>query len=104
MLTKGNINKYIGYSIIVDKKPIILTNDNYETYLNKKYIRRSPQYCKLTKTDFCKHCVGTKLTNNPNGASVAISNYGSKFLYIFMRAVHGKALTVAEVDLDEVIY
>ena len=104
MLTKGNINKYIGYSIIVDKKPIILTNDNYEMYLNKKYIRRSPQYCKLTKTDFCKHCVGTKLTNNPNGVSVAISNYGSKFLYIFMRAVHGKALTVAEVDLDEVIY
>ena len=104
VLTKDNIKKYIGYSIIVDGSPVLLDKDNASLYLNKKWIRRSPQYCKLGKTDFCKHCIGLKLSNNPNGVSVAISNYGSKFLYIFMGAIHGKALSVEEVDLNEVIY
>ena len=104
ILTKDNVSRYIGYSIMVDGSPVLLDKDNANLYLNKKWIRRSPQYCKLSKTDFCKHCIGLKLTNNPNGVSVAISEYGSRFLYLFMAAIHGKALSVAEVDLNDVIY
>ena len=58
----------------------------------------SPMYCKLDKTDYCKTCVGKKLADNPTGLSMAVSDYGSTMLYIYMSAVHGKQLKLAKVN------
>jgi hypothetical protein len=59
---------------------------------------RSPMYCKLDKTDYCKICLGERLANNPEGLSIAVSEYGSTFLSIFLSGAHSKSLQLAKLD------
>ena len=61
---------------------------------------RSPMYCTLGQTDFCKVCVGVNLAANPTGLSVAISEYGSTILSMFMSASHGKELALAKLNIN----
>ena len=75
-----------------------LTPDVIEKYMGKKIKVRSPMYCKLPHTDYCAICVGPRLAESPTGASSAIAEYGSTMLLMFMKAVHGKALTLAKYD------
>jgi hypothetical protein len=99
LVTENNIKKLIGFNIIV-QEGIKEINEDTDTssYLGKKIMVRSPMYCKLDKTDFCKACIGKKLSLNPTGLSLAVSEYGSKFMLIFMSKVHTKALTLAKID------
>lgn len=97
-LTENNLKRYLGFSIVVGEGPIKLTVDNIKSYQNKDVVVRSPMYCKLAMTDYCKCCVGERLADNPTGASSAVAEYGSAFLALYMKAAHGKALTLAKMD------
>jgi hypothetical protein len=99
MVTNENFKKLVGFSIVEGKSTKkIASEEEAGAYLGKKIIRRSPQFCSLDKTDFCKVCVGDRLAENPTGLSAAISEYGSAFLSIYMAAAHGKALLLAHMD------
>jgi hypothetical protein len=93
----------IGFSVVTKKGSERVTEENVGEYLGKKLVVRSPMFCKLPKTDYCKTCVGDRLASNPTGLSTAISEYGSAFLSIYMAAAHGKALTLAKMDFKTAI-
>lgn len=89
---------WVGFSIAADAGPLKLTDENVGSYLGKQVMLRSPMYCKLPKTDFCKVCVGDRLAANPTALSAAVAAYGSAFLALFMAAAHAKALILAKLD------
>lgn len=97
--TEKTKHQLIGYNTIgEDGKTTMIDEDNYGQYLGKKVILRTPMYCKHEQTDYCTNCAGRNLTRTPTAASVAISDYGSVFLSIFLKSFHGKALTTKYLD------
>lgn len=104
LIPNVGFEKYIGFSVQTATGPELLTEESIKKYLGKVIVRRSTQYCKAKGNDYCEVCAGAKLAANKTGLSVAISAFGSTMLYIFMKAMHGKALKVATVNLEEVIY
>lgn len=102
-LTQDNRKKYLGFSVVTDTGAEKLTEETIDKYLGKTVMIRSPMFCKLEKTDYCKCCVGDRLATNPTALSAAISDYGSKFLYIFMQKMHGTNLELAKLNLKTAI-
>jgi hypothetical protein len=99
-----NYKRLTGFTVLVagQSKPVV-TDEDAKSYMGKNLMVRSPMYCTLDKTDYCKACVGVLLAENPTALSSAISEYGSAFLSIYMAAAHGKALTTQKMDVDSAI-
>lgn len=103
-VTEKNFKKIIDFTILVKGESLsILNEDEAGTYIGKSIMIRSPMYCRMDKTDFCKACVGRKLSENPTGLSMTISEYGSAFLSLFMKAMHGKSLDMVKISVKESI-
>jgi hypothetical protein len=105
LVTSTNLKSLVGLSV-VSKTGAILVNDLEAagSYLGKHIMVRSPMYCKLDRTDFCKVCVGKRLAETPNALSSAVSSYGSAFLTLSLMAAHGRALEVQKMNyLDELL-
>jgi hypothetical protein len=99
IVDNNNFVKLIGFSVVSEKGHIkVESAEDAKSYLGKHIMRRSPMFCKLDKTDFCKVCVGDRLAENPTALSSAVSAYGSAFMDIYMQAGHGKQLVVAHFD------
>jgi len=104
-INEGNLNVLVGFHVITPTGTVFIDNiEAAKQYLNKTVSVRSPMFCKLDKTDYCKKCVGKNLSNQPTGASVAISDYGSAMLYISLKAMHGKKLALARMDYKKAIF
>lgn len=103
MLTADNQKKYYGFYVVTPKGPERLDENSIVQYIGKVVMIRSPMFCKLDKTDFCACCVGDRLSVSPTALSSAISDYGSKFLYIFMQKMHGTNLVLAKLNLATAI-
>jgi hypothetical protein len=98
-ITGENYEWINGFSIITpDGSKFIPDAEAAKTYIGKRVVVRSPMFCNLSKTDYCKCCVGARLKDNPTGGSAAVAAYGGVFLAIYMKMAHGKALTLAKMD------
>jgi hypothetical protein len=98
-IKNDNLERFVGLSVILKEgSKILKTKEDVGTYLGKRIMLRSPMYCKLDKTDYCKICLGERLANNPEGLSIAVSEYGSTFLSIFLSGAHSKSLQLAKLD------
>lgn len=93
-----NQGDMVGKYIVNGKEPLLLTNDNLGTYMGKTVLRRSPSACHSPHPDYCKVCLGSKLSMNPDAISIAFSQYGHAFMGESMSAMHGKALSVQLMD------
>jgi hypothetical protein len=99
-----NIDFLIGFHVVTTEGSVLVPDEETaKKYVGKTVMVRSPMYCQLEKTDFCKCCVGERLAANPTALSAAISEYGSAFLSIYMAAAHGKALQLAHMDFKTAI-
>lgn len=94
----ANHKSLIGFWVVQGKNSVEVTDENSMQFADKHVMIRSPMYCKYEKTDYCEHCVGRTLSTNKTALSAAVADYGNKFLYMFMSAVHGKALLLAHMD------
>lgn len=101
-VTEKNVKKLVGFYAIATQG-VKLIEDEAEAgkYLGKTIMRRSPMFCKLSKTDYCQTCVGTKLAGNPKALSLAVAAYGSEFLSLFMKKMHSTSLQVAKLNYLE---
>lgn len=99
----GNYKRLEGFYVLQAKGDLLIDKENSSSLVGKQVQVRSPMYCKLDATDYCKHCVGDQLGNNPTGLSIAVSEYGSAFLDIFLKAAHGKQLILAKMDYKSAI-
>ena len=104
-MLNDNLDWFVGHSIVHNNKLVFISSeDDIKPYIGKEVIVRSPMFCKLPKTDYCQVCAGKKLSANPEAASMAVSDYGSAFLGLFMAAMHGKELAVAKMNWRELIF
>ncbi len=100
-VTKSNFKKLVDFTVLInDQQEFIDDVQKAEKYIGQSIMVRSPMYCTLDKTDYCKTCVGRKLGDNPTGLSMTISEYGSAFLSLFMKAMHGKSLDTVKLDIN----
>lgn len=100
-VTESNADRLIDRRwIITQEGPVLVTNENVKSLIGKMVIVRSPMFCKLDKTDYCAKCCGNKLATHKTGLSMAVSDYGSNFLGMFMAAMHAKALTTAKLNIN----
>lgn len=98
--TESNFTWLTGFSLVTQGgAKLVETDEDAKSYLGKRVRVRSPMFCKLDKTDFCKTCVGARLALNPTALSSAVSEMGSTMMLIFMSAMHGKALTLAKMEI-----
>lgn len=96
----GEEDRLIGFSVIEQSgETVKVTKDNVGEYMGKKIMRRTPMTCKMERTDFCATCLGDRLANTPTGLSMAIADYGSAFLAIFMSAAHSKGIRAKKLDI-----
>ena len=99
-----NKKKLIDMRIITESSSRVIKNEEEaSTYLGKRLMIRSPMYCKLEKTDYCRYCVGEKLGANPNSGATAISKLGSTFLALSLSSFHAKAVNLVSGKLDEML-
>lgn len=100
LVTKENFNRLIGR---VDMKGKTLDEARSKAVIGKRIMLRTPQACKATGSNFCRTCVGEAVAVNPNSVGMLAANLGASFLSIMMAAMHGRALKLVEIDLDEVL-
>jgi hypothetical protein len=103
-VTEKDKARLVGFTLTDGKTDTkINTDEEAGAYLGKTVYVRSPMYCHLSHTDFCKTCVGDRLAVNPDGLSIAVSEYGSQILSMFLAAMHGKKLSTARMDYKTAI-
>lgn len=101
LVTDSNYKSIVGHYIIVNDKPVLINEDSMASKLNGKVVKvRSPLFCHTPDNNFCKVCLGVATSRNKDGLSIAISEIGSLFLLLKMKAMHGKALSTAKLDLN----
>jgi hypothetical protein len=103
VITTKETEKYLGgFSLINDDGSTTkITKENVGNYLGKAIRLRSPMTCKNSHTDYCAVCLGDRLANNPTGLSMAVADYGSAFLAIYMSAAHSKGIQVAKLSIKD---
>lgn len=93
--------KIIGFSAIEGSDSTKITRENVGQYLGKAITLRSPMTCKMPHTDYCAVCLGDRLANSPTGLSMAVADYGSAFLEIYMSAAHSKGIQLARLNVKD---
>ena len=92
-------NRYI---LLEDKWILIDNNEVSKKYIGKKVITRSPQYCKLQRSEqsYCSYCLGINLSQNPSGIAAAVTEISSVILSTSMAAMHGKVIKTNLINID----
>lgn len=104
LINEANAGQLVGFTVIQDGKQTKVNKpEDAGAYLGQKVFVRSSQYCRLPYTDFCRTCLGDRLSINPNGLSMAMSAYGNVILSIFLALMHGKKLATATMDYETAI-
>jgi hypothetical protein len=103
VLDDTNKKKYLGFSVVTGEGHEKLNDESIGKYLGQKVMIRSPMFCRLEKTDYCAVCVGDRLAMNPTALSSAVSEYGSKFMLLFMKKMHGTQLALAHMNYKTAI-
>lgn len=89
----------VGFTAIkADGKQEVLNKETIAPYLGKVLKLRSPMFCKLPKTDYCKVCVGPRLSLNPTSIFTSISRIGDVMLSISLAAAHSTAVETEKLD------
>lgn len=103
LVTKENKGIYYGMFFKVGGSWIELTDESYDSVAGKYYQRRTPGACKAPDTDFCAKCMGTRVSSSPLAMSAFGASLGDALLYVFMQAMHGKALETRTYDIKRLI-
>lgn len=103
--SKDTIKQLIGRIVIDGNKQVSIEKiEQAENYLDKVIRVRSPVTCQASPGDvFCKKCSGEALSKYPKGLVIPLTEISSLILTQSLKAMHGKVLSTAYVDLDSVI-
>ena len=97
----SNIKSLIGsYVIGPGGKTTLVEDNNMSSYVDKVVQTRSPAFCR-TKGDYiCRKCAGEKLFMTKDGMTIPMMEISSIMLAASMSAMHGKVLSVAQIDIE----
>lgn len=97
-----NSKKLLGREILIENNwKLIESEEEASKYVGKKIIVRSPMFCKLDGDNLCKHCAGQRLSQNPTGVSMALTNVSSIIMTDNLKVMHGSVLSTAKMDIEK---
>ncbi len=99
--TKDTIASLVG-RYVIQKTELVLVEkiEQAQNYLGKPITVRSPAYCQAGPGDrLCKVCAGKALSQNEHGLVIPLTEVSHLILNQSLKAMHGKNLSTAEVDL-----
>ena len=100
-----NLPKIIGMRVIESNgTKLVETKEDASQYLGKKIMVRSPLYCKLPFTDYCRHCVGERLGTNPSSGAGAITGLGSAAMLVSMKSFHASSTKLVRINLEDYMF
>lgn len=100
-VTEDNYKKMVGFWVFVKDGIQQVENDAMaKALIGKSILVRSALFCNLKYTDFCKFCMGARLSANNDAVSMAITAEGSSLMLLAMKAMHGKSLSLAKLNLE----
>lgn len=102
-ITSSNANDYVGLYIQVGNDWVSHDKAGIQQFIGRDVVVRSPLFCKASETDFCKKCMGDKLSLSPNSLAAAAAEVGSVFLTTFMKRMHGSALILAKYHYEDAL-
>lgn len=96
--SEKRLKELIYRNIFYNGKEITITDENYQKFIGKSFMLRSPSFCK-SKNGFCFKCCGEiyKKMGKTNIGLDAIK-IGTTFLSISMASMHGTKLSAFEID------
>lgn len=95
VITKLDVSMYYGLYVVGKAGPILITEENVATYIDKEIMIHSPAYCKTKGDAYCETCIGKTWSTMKEGVTNIITNIGDVFMYDKMKRMHGKALAMA---------
>ncbi len=98
VITPANSRRYEGLYIQSGGEWKSYDAEGIKQFIGKEVLVRSPQFCSAPETDFCKKCMGDKLSLSPDSLASSASDVGSVFLNTFLKRMHGTALVLAKYD------
>lgn len=99
LVTEDNHGEFVGRYMLVGGKPVRLDAAIIKPLIGKRITVRSPLRCNTVKPYHCARCVGDRSAMNPTGLHVEISDIGSVFMNVEMKAMHGKSLATTKINL-----
>lgn len=104
LIDKNNVKTLVGKRVMNgNQTTLVETKEQAGSYLGKVVTRRSPLYCKLLSTDWCRYCLGETLGTNKDAAAVAVSNLGSSVLQLSLKAFHSSGISTATTQLKDIL-
>lgn len=101
VFTKKIVDQLVGRSVKTSGGwKLVATPEEAGPLLDKPLLVRSPMYCHSAGDVICKTCAGEKLANNPNGLSTPITEVSAIILNTAMKAMHGKVISTAHLDIE----
>ncbi len=100
-ITKRNKHQYLGFWVIDGTRDILLDKENIERYVGKSPLLRGPLTCKTEGKNVCKKCVGTKLSEQPNGIAATAAQVGGAFLTVFLKKMHASSISTHKWDFKQ---
>lgn len=98
---KKTIDQLVGRTVKTSSGwKLVATAEDAGSLLDKPLFVRSPMYCHSQGDVICKVCAGNKLAENPNGISTPITEVSAIILATAMKAMHGKVLSTAHLDIE----
>ena len=95
-----NKARFMGLSYLNNKfEAVEITDENIKSLIGKTLEIRSPAYCRYPS--FCSVCMGKNNSRIKSGAGAEAMSFGSGWMYVFMKAMHGKVLSIQHFDYKE---
>lgn len=100
-VTAKTAKNLIGSYYLDGKNLVSITEQNHATLIDKVVRLRSPIYCRTEGHNFCKICMGDRVSQTPDALATYAADVSSAFMGAAMKAMHGKALKTARYNIEE---
>lgn len=92
-------NLYLGRSLLIDGKPLLLTEENIGQYKTGVQPLLSPLYCLQGHGDMCSTCAGKKISRFADGVGSMVQDIPSTMMARMMASAHAKQLKTVPLDV-----
>lgn len=103
LVTNDNLVSFVGGYLLEKGKPKLINDvSDLGAYLGKTIKMRSPARCWMPSSDekLCRVCSGENLFKYKDGMGIPMKEIGGIILNTSMKAMHGKVLSTAFVDIN----
>lgn len=102
-LTNDNVGMFIDRYIISGGKPVLLTNDNKSSFINKVCQFRSPMFCR-DKNHICNKCAGELYYRlGISNVGLVMNIIGGALTSLSMKSFHDMSVRLNTINIEDYI-